>query len=56
MTPECRISKHVYGECDHCKTWTERLHMPEEMNGWYCSQCCPVCLNKEAQKSPARAA
>jgi len=39
----CHISKNVKGECDTCGRTVEHLHMPEEIHGWYCAACCPVC-------------
>ncbi len=30
------------------------LHMPEELHGWYCAECCPAC--KEAAMAPPQQA
>ncbi|MFB3829505.1 MAG: hypothetical protein ACE15B_22230 [Bryobacteraceae bacterium] len=46
---DCHISIRVRGECDNCGQVPVRLHMPMEMHGWYCEQCCPVC--KQAAKA-----
>jgi len=43
MRPNCHISERVKGCCDVCGNWPNRLHMPEEMHGWYCAACCPAC-------------
>lgn len=43
MTTLCHISKTVSGECDACHRPVDHLHMPEEVHGWYCAHCCPVC-------------
>jgi hypothetical protein len=43
MPSLCHISKKVQGECDKCGKSVEHLHMPEELHGWYCAACCPVC-------------
>ncbi len=43
MTSLCHISKSVKGECDTCGKTVDHLHMPEELHGWYCEACCPVC-------------
>lgn len=52
MTQLCHISKLVKGECDTCGQTTEHLHMPEEVHGWYCAKCCPVC-NEEQLRNAA---
>ena len=39
----CHLSKKVRGECDTCGIVPPQLHMPEEIHGWYCASCCPVC-------------
>ena len=51
MAPQCHISK-VKGQCDRCGKTSDNLHMPEEIHGWYCAQCCPLC---RAQKQPIAA-
>jgi len=43
MRPNCHISERVKGCCDICGNWPNRLHMPEELHGWYCAACCPAC-------------
>jgi hypothetical protein len=39
----CHLSKRVKGECDKCGIVPPQLHMPEDVHGWYCAACCPVC-------------
>jgi hypothetical protein len=50
-TNVCHISKKVTGECDECHRTTDQLHMPEEVHGWYCSHCCPVCSHNQQVKA-----
>jgi hypothetical protein len=47
MTTLCHISKTVKGECDTCHRTVEHLHMPEEVHGWFCAHCCPVCSHNQ---------
>jgi hypothetical protein len=42
----------VKGCCDICGNWPNRLHMPEEVHGWYCAQCCPVCKAQPVPQPP----
>jgi hypothetical protein len=49
MTNLCHISKKVTGECDECHRTTDQLHMPEEVHGWYCAHCCPVCHEQQVR-------
>jgi hypothetical protein len=49
MTRPCHISKIARGECDICRCSTDALHMPEELHGWYCAKCCPVCADATEQ-------
>jgi len=53
VRPNCHISERVKGCCDLCGNWPNRLHMPEEMHGWYCSHCCPVCNAQPVAQPPA---
>ena len=50
MKPNCHISERLKGSCDVCETWPGRLHMPEDVHGWYCEKCCPVCNPKLASR------
>lgn len=43
MVTACHISERLKGCCDTCGEWPGKLHMPEELHGWYCSDCCPAC-------------
>jgi hypothetical protein len=61
MRPNCHISERVKGCCDICECWPAYLHMPEDLHGWYCPDCCPACkvqpiaanqLPVEAQQQP----
>jgi hypothetical protein len=52
MRPNCHISERVKGCCDICGNWPNRLHMPEEVHGWYCGHCCPVCNAQPAAQKP----
>ncbi len=53
MRPNCHISERVKGCCDICGNWPNHLHMPEEVHGWYCAHCCPVCnAQPAAQPQP----
>jgi hypothetical protein len=53
MRPNCHISERVKGCCDVCGNWPNRLHMPEELHGWYCAACCPACkADAVAQQQP----
>ncbi len=52
MRPNCHISERVKGCCDICGNWPNRLHMPEEVHGWYCTHCCPVCNAQPAAHQP----
>jgi hypothetical protein len=51
MTNLCHVSKTVKGECDTCGRTVEHLHMPEEVHGWYCALCCPVCSHHQQVKA-----
>jgi hypothetical protein len=54
MRPLCHISERVRGCCDICGNWPNRLHMPEDVHGWYCAKCCPVCKAQPVpQPAPA---
>ncbi len=53
MRPNCHISERVRGCCDVCGNWPNRLHMPEELHGWYCAQCCPACNPKVVRRPVA---
>jgi hypothetical protein len=50
MKDNCHISERVKGCCDICGDWPSLLHMPEELHGWFCSNCCPACNPKTALK------
>jgi len=39
----------VRGECDRCGRTTQALHMSEEIHGWYCANCCPICSQADAR-------
>jgi hypothetical protein len=43
METTCHISERLKGCCDTCGEWPGKLHMPEELHGWYCADCCPAC-------------
>ena len=43
MKSDCHVSERLQACCDVCREWPERLHMPEEIHGWYCARCCPAC-------------
>jgi hypothetical protein len=43
MESNCHISERLKGCCDTCGEWPSKLHMPEELHGWYCTDCCPAC-------------
>jgi hypothetical protein len=45
-TNTCHISERLKGCCDTCGEWPAKLHMPEELHGWYCGDCCPACHPK----------
>ncbi len=47
MEQRCHQSKKVHGTCDVCGRDVEVLHMPEEIHGFYCEKCCPVCAEGE---------
>jgi hypothetical protein len=49
MTNLCHVSKKVTGECDGCGRTTDQLHMPEELHGWFCARCCPVCHEQQVR-------
>jgi hypothetical protein len=51
METACHISQRLKGCCDTCGEWPGNLHMPEELHGWYCSDCCPAC-HPELQQLP----
>ncbi len=52
MTLNCHISDRLRGSCDICGMWPARLHLPEEMHGWYCQRCCPACNLRAALRQP----
>jgi len=52
MTANCHISERLKGSCDICGRWPDRLHLPEELHGWYCPNCCPACKPKPATRQP----
>jgi hypothetical protein len=47
MNSLCHVSTKVKGECDVCHRTGQALHMPEEVHGFYCAQCCPICSRRE---------
>jgi len=49
MNNLCHVSKIAKGDCDACGQATDALHMPEELHGWYCAKCCPVCAETAKQ-------
>lgn len=53
MSPLCHLSKTIRGTCDKCGNVAEVLHMPEEIHGWYCERCCPVCSCQEEDRRAA---
>jgi len=55
MRPNCHISERVKGCCDICGNWPNRLHMPEDLHGWYCAACCPACKPKAMPQQPEAA-
>jgi len=52
MKPDCHISERLKGCCDACGAWPNRLHMPEDVHGWYCPECCPVCKPQAITQQP----
>lgn len=50
----CHLSKKVRGECDKCGIVPSQLHMPENVHGWYCASCCPVCRVQRQTVEPVK--
>jgi hypothetical protein len=43
----CIQSRRLSATCDTCGAHPAVLHLPEEVHGWYCPRCCPVCHSQQ---------